>query len=40
MAVIGLDNIVVVNTSNGILIARKDVSAKVGDIAKQIGARE
>lgn len=36
VAVIGLDNIVVVNTKDGILIARKDLSFKVGDIAKRI----
>ena len=40
VAVIGLDNIVVVNTSDGILVARKDVSHKVGDIAKQIAKKE
>jgi len=36
LAVIGLDNIVVVNSKNGILVARKDLSQKVGDIAKKI----
>lgn len=36
VAVIGLDNIVVVNTRDGILVARKDVSAKSGDIAKKL----
>ncbi len=36
VAVIGLDNIVVVNTKDGILVARKDLSHKVGDIAKKI----
>lgn len=36
VAVIGLDNVVVVNTKDGILIARKDLSHKVGDIAKNI----
>lgn len=36
IAVIGLDNIVVVNTPDGILVARKDVSAKCGDIAKKL----
>ena len=34
VAVIGLDNIVVVNTADGILVARKDVAAKCGDVAK------
>jgi mannose-1-phosphate guanylyltransferase/mannose-6-phosphate isomerase len=36
IAVIGLDNIVVINTKDGILVARKDLSQKVGDIAKKI----
>ncbi len=36
VAVIGLDNVVVVNTPNGILVARKDVSQKVGDVSKRI----
>ena len=36
MAVIGLDNIVVVNTKEGILIARKDLSQKVGVISKKL----
>lgn len=40
VAVIGLDNVVVVNTPDGILIARKDLSHKVGDIAKKIQAEE
>ncbi|HSW79519.1 MAG TPA: sugar phosphate nucleotidyltransferase [Candidatus Saccharimonadales bacterium] len=35
VAVIGLDNIVVINTPNGILVARKDLSQKVGDISKR-----
>jgi len=35
VAVIGLDNIVVVNTPNGILVARKDLSQKVGDVSKR-----
>lgn len=38
VAVIGLDNVVVVNTKDGVLVARKDVSAKVGDVAKKIQA--
>lgn len=36
VAVIGLDNVVVVNTLDGILVARKDVAAKCGDIAKKL----
>ncbi len=35
VAVIGLDNIVVVNTPHGVLVARKDLSQKVGDISKR-----
>lgn len=38
VAIIGLDNVVVVNTPNGILVARKDMSQKVGDISKRINA--
>lgn len=36
VAVIGLDNIVVINTKDGILVARKDLSHKVGEIAKKL----
>jgi mannose-1-phosphate guanylyltransferase len=36
IAVIGLNNIVVVNTPNGIVVTRKDVSHRVGDISKKI----
>ena len=36
VAVIGLDNIVVVNTPNGILVARKDLSQQVKNIATKI----
>lgn len=39
VAVIGLDNCVVINTKHGILVARKDLSQKVGDIAKRIAAK-
>lgn len=35
LAVIGLDNVVVINTPNGILVARKDLAQKVGDISKR-----
>lgn len=40
VAVIGLDNIAVVNTKDGILVTRKDLSQTVGDIGKQINAKE
>ena len=33
---IGLDNIVIVNSPKGLLIVRKDLSQKVGDISKQL----
>ncbi len=36
VAVIGLDNIVVVNTPDGILVARKDLSQQVGEVSKRI----
>lgn len=36
IAVIGLDNIVVVNTPDGILVSRKDVSHKTGEVAKKL----
>ena len=35
LAVIGLDNIVVINSPNGILVVRKDLSQKVGDVSKR-----
>ncbi|HEV2412541.1 MAG TPA: sugar phosphate nucleotidyltransferase [Candidatus Saccharimonadales bacterium] len=38
IAVIGLDNIVVVNSPNGVLVARKDLSQNVGKIAKKVQA--
>lgn len=38
VAVIGLDNVVVVNTPDGILVARKDVSHRTGEVAKKLQA--
>lgn len=38
VAVIGLDNVVVINTPNGILVARKDLSQKVGEVSKRLNA--
>lgn len=35
LAVIGLDNIVVVNTAHGIIVARKDMSQKIGEVSKR-----
>lgn len=39
VAVIGLDNVVVVNTPDGILVARKDLAQKVGEVSKRIGGK-
>ncbi len=39
VAVIGLDNVVVINTKDGILIARKDLGQKVGEVAKRIAKK-
>lgn len=36
IAVIGLDNVVVVNTPDGLLVARKDVAARTGEVAKKL----
>ncbi len=35
VAVIGLDNVVVVNTKDGILVARKDLAQHVGEVSKR-----
>lgn len=40
VAVIGLDNIVVINSPNGVLVVRKDLSQSVGDVAKIIQAQQ
>lgn len=39
VAVIGLDNIVVVNTPNGVLVARKDIAAKTSEITKMLNKK-
>lgn len=39
VAVIGLDNVVVINTDQGVLVTRTDLSQKVGDVAKKIQKR-
>lgn len=39
VVVIGLDNVVVINTKDGILVARKDLGQKVGEVAKRIAKR-
>lgn len=40
LAVIGLDNVVVINTKDGILVARKDASQKIGEVSKRISNKE
>jgi mannose-1-phosphate guanylyltransferase len=40
IAVIGMDNVAVINTPKGILVTRKDLSQKVGDVSKRIGDKE
>lgn len=37
VVVIGLDNVVVINTPNGVLVARKDLSQKVKDAVARMG---
>ena len=39
VALVGLNNVVVVNTSNGVLVARKDLGQKVGVVAKRIAKK-
>lgn len=39
LAIVGLDNVVVVNTKDGILVARKDLSKKIGQISKRINKK-
>ena len=36
LAIIGLDNVVVINTPNGLLVARKDIAHRVGEVAKKL----
>ena len=40
LAVVGLDNVVVINTKDGILVARKDLGQKVGVVAKRIAKKK
>ncbi len=40
VALIGLDNIVVINTKDGVLVARKDLGQDVGVVAKKIAKRK
>ena len=39
VAVIGLDNIVVINTKDGLLIARKDLAQQVGEVSKRFKSK-
>lgn len=39
LAVIGLDNVVVVQTSHGVLVARKDLAQKVGEVSKRLNKK-
>ncbi len=39
VAVVGLDNVVVINTKDGILVARKDLGQQVGVVAKRIAKK-
>lgn len=38
LAVIGLDNVIVINTPAGVLVVRKDLDQKVGDLSKRLEA--
>lgn len=40
VAVIGLDNVVIINTKVGMLVARKDLAQKVGDVSKRFQAKK
>lgn len=40
IAVIGLDNVVIVNTPTGLIVARKDLSQKVGEVSKRFGSKK
>jgi mannose-1-phosphate guanylyltransferase/mannose-6-phosphate isomerase len=40
IAIIGMDNLVVVNTPQGLLITRKDLSQKVGDVSKRFHTKD
>lgn len=39
IAVVGMDNVVVINTKNGVLVTRKDLAQKVGIVAKRINKK-
>jgi mannose-1-phosphate guanylyltransferase len=39
IAVVGLDNVVVINSPDGILVARKDMAKQVGEVSKRITSK-
>jgi mannose-1-phosphate guanylyltransferase len=39
VAVIGLDNVAVINTPHGLLVTRKDLAQKVGEVSKRIQSK-
>jgi mannose-1-phosphate guanylyltransferase len=39
VAVIGLDNVAVINTAKGLLVVREDLAQKVGEVSKRIGEK-
>jgi mannose-1-phosphate guanylyltransferase len=39
VAVVGLDNVAVINTPSGILVTRKDLAQKVGEVSKRISTK-
>ena len=40
LAVIGLDNVAVINTPQGILVTRKDLAQQVGEVSKRINKKQ
>jgi mannose-1-phosphate guanylyltransferase len=40
VAVIGLDNIAVISTDNGILVTNKEQAQKVGDVSKKLQSKK
>ncbi len=40
VVVIGMDNVAVINTPDGILVTRKDLAQKVGEVSKRLKSRE
>ena len=40
VAVIGLDNVAVINTPQGLLVTRKDLAQEVGEVSKRMSSKE